>query len=233
MYFLLKDYKPLNEDEKGLYAVLDSKDFSVDFISWEDLKRIIVMGYAKGNKSYLMHKEDYVIWDKFPSVTWRGEFPVGMSLEERIEYIINDDYHWRVSSRNRGENSKVVYAENNLDIQWLSGKYSIDDTRLRHNYRGIEFNYLEFASSVGLEYESVKLKGVGFIHSRSVISMQLTNIGWNSGVDTVIDIDLDINSLEVVRLLKRRIKGDDETILMDKSGDIKKYIARLKLSGEL
>lgn len=51
MYFLLDKYRPLNEDEKKLCAVLDSKDFSVDFIAWEDLKRIIVMGMLDTVKS--------------------------------------------------------------------------------------------------------------------------------------------------------------------------------------
>lgn len=63
--------------------------------------------------------------------------------------------------------------------------------------------------------------------------MQLSNIGWETGVDTVIDIDLDINSLDVMRLIKRKVTDNSETILIDKSGDIKKYISRLKLSGEL
>lgn len=233
MYFLLDKYRPLNEDEKGLYAVLDSKDFSVDFIAWEDLKRIIVMRYARCNKDYLMHKEDYVIWDKFPEITWRGEFRDGLSLEERIEYIIRDDYHWSIRHSNRGENYSLLHAEKGWGIQWLSGKYSIDDTILRQNYRGVEFNYIDFANSIGLDYGSIRLQGVGFIHKKSVISMQLSNTRWNTGVDTVIDIDLDINSLDVIHLIMRKVTDNSETILIDKSEDIKRYITRLKLAGEL
>lgn len=162
MYFLLDKYKPLNENEKGLCAVLDSKDFSVDFIAWKDLKRIIVTEYARYSKNYLMHKEDYVIWDKFPDVTWRGEFREGMSLEERIEYIIRDDYYWRIRHSNKGENYSLLHAEREREIQWLSGKYSLDDTRLRQNYRGVEFNYIDFATSVDLNYGSVRLQGGRF-----------------------------------------------------------------------
>lgn len=235
MYFLLDKYKPLNEDKKKLCAVLDSKDFSVDFISWEDLKRIIVMEYARCYKKHLMHKEDYIIWDKFPGVTWRGEFRDGMSLDERIEYIIRDDYHWHISSSSKGESYRLSRAEKDLGIRWLGGKYSVDCIRLRQNYRGIEFNFMDFANSVGLDYQSVKLSGIGFIHSRSVVSMQLTNTGWNTGVDTVIDIDLDVNTLKPVRLIKRQLNKSEnhESVVIDERGDILKAVARLKLAGQL
>lgn len=243
MYFILRRYyKP--SSVRGLYAVVDSKDLSIDYMSILDIKRLIVLKHIERDGVDSLF-EDKVYWDELRDLKWllgfnRRELPDdNVSIDEKIDFIVHSAWEW-TDYNSEDDVLSVLFAQDCYNIPFVGGKYSISHDEIVNNYKGTCFNITEFRRALEI-LVNIKMGGM-FIFSgfgipigSSHIVLQFSNTSHVHKRGTVFEFWLDTDTLKPVHMVKKSIDvvKQSEKILVDTDVDLNKYIAKLKIAGQL